>query len=50
MAALKACERALLVRLYPRYPSSRQLAKRLGVSHTTIALKLREHGIGKDGR
>ena len=27
--------------------SSRQLGKRLGVSHTTIANKLREHGVGK---
>ncbi|MDX5432689.1 MAG: sigma 54-interacting transcriptional regulator, partial [Halomonas sp.] len=39
-------ERRVLAALYPQYPSSRQLAKRLGVSHTTIANKLRSYGIG----
>ncbi|WP_163557382.1 sigma-54-dependent transcriptional regulator [Halomonas sp. NO4] len=39
-------ERRVLATLYPDYPSSRQLARRLGVSHTTIANKLRRHGIG----
>lgn len=39
-------EKALLQRLYDEYPSSRQLGKRLGVSHTTIANKLREYGLG----
>jgi transcriptional regulator of aroF, aroG, tyrA and aromatic amino acid transport len=39
-------ERRILASLYPQYPSSRQLAKRLGVSHTTIANKLRHYGIG----
>ncbi len=42
-------ERRVLEELYPRHPSSRQLAKRLGVSHTTIANKLRRHGIGGEG-
>ena len=37
----------LLERLCPAFPSTRQLAKRLGVSHTAIANKLREYGIGK---
>ncbi|MDN6834331.1 MAG: hypothetical protein L0L75_11390, partial [Enterobacterales bacterium] len=27
------------------YPSTRKLAKRLGVSHTAIANKLREYGL-----
>ena len=38
-------ERQVLSRLYPENPSSRQLARRLGVSHTTIANKLKRHGI-----
>lgn len=40
-------EKAVLERLAAEFPSSRLLGKRLGVSHTTIANKLREHGIGK---
>lgn len=43
----KRFEKAMLERLYPLYPSSRQLAVRLGVSHTAVANKLREYGIGK---
>jgi TyrR family helix-turn-helix protein len=39
-------EREMLARLYPDYPSSRKLAERLGVSHTSIANKLRKYGIG----
>jgi transcriptional regulator of aroF, aroG, tyrA and aromatic amino acid transport len=34
--------------LYSEHPSSRQLGKRLGVSHTTIANKLRDYEVGKD--
>ena len=34
---------AVLERLFHDHPSSRQLGKRLGVSHTTIANKLRQH-------
>jgi len=45
--AVKKFEAELLKRLYPAYPSSRQLGKKLGVSHTAIANKLREYGIGK---
>ncbi|MDO2948865.1 transcriptional regulator TyrR [Aeromonas simiae] len=45
--AVKRFERRLLERLYPQFPSTRQLAKRLGVSHTAIANKLREYGLGK---
>ncbi|NHI01739.1 transcriptional regulator TyrR [Oceanimonas sp. MB9] len=45
--AVKGFERLLLARLYPEYPSSRLLAKRLGISHTAVANKLRDHGIGK---
>lgn len=39
-------ERDLLLRLYPRYPSTRKLAERLGTSHSAIAMRLRRHGIG----
>lgn len=39
-------ERSVLTKLYVSYPSTRKLAKRLGVSHTAIANKLREHGLG----
>lgn len=45
--AVKRFERRLLERLYPAFPSTRQLAKRLGVSHTAIANKLRDYGLGK---
>jgi transcriptional regulator of aroF, aroG, tyrA and aromatic amino acid transport len=41
-------EKAVLERLYAQYPSSRQLGKRLGVSHTTAANKLREYQLGRD--
>ena len=43
-------EKAVLERLYSEHPSSRLLGKRLGVSHTTIANKLREHDILKPGK
>jgi TyrR family helix-turn-helix protein len=46
-AAMAAAERALLAGLYPRYPSSRKLARRLGLSHTQIAAKLKAYGIGR---
>ncbi|SQF99719.1 transcriptional regulator TyrR [Paucimonas lemoignei] len=39
-------EKSLLQRLYSEHPSSRQLGKRLGVSHTTIANKLKAYGLG----
>ncbi|PHM45649.1 putative two-component response regulator [Xenorhabdus mauleonii] len=41
----KRFERSILTRLYRHYPSTRKLAKRLGVSHTAIANKLREYGL-----
>ncbi|MGL4896368.1 MAG: TyrR/PhhR family helix-turn-helix DNA-binding protein, partial [Shewanella sp.] len=44
---VKQFEASVLRRLYPAYPSTRQLAKKLGVSHTAIANKLREYQIGK---
>lgn len=44
---VKRFEKDLLRRLYPFYPSTRQLAKKLGLSHTAIANKLREYGINK---
>jgi transcriptional regulator of aroF, aroG, tyrA and aromatic amino acid transport len=44
---VKKFERDMLKRLYPSYPSTRQLARKLGLSHTAIANKLREYGISK---
>ncbi|MDC9595437.1 transcriptional regulator TyrR [Xenorhabdus anantnagensis] len=41
----KRFERSVLTRLYRHYPSTRKLAKRLSVSHTAIANKLREYGL-----
>lgn len=41
----KRFERSVLTQLYNNYPSTRKLAKRLGVSHTAIANKLREYGL-----
>jgi transcriptional regulator of aroF, aroG, tyrA and aromatic amino acid transport len=38
-------EKAVLEQLYAEYPSSRLLGKRLGVSHTTIANKLRQYSV-----
>lgn len=46
-AEVKRFEKSILQRLYPSYPSSRQLAKKLGLSHTAIANKLRDYGINK---
>lgn len=40
-------ERSILIQLYQSYPSTRKLAKRLGVSHTAIANKLREYGLSQ---
>jgi len=45
--ATKKFEENLLKRLYPAYPSTRLLAKKLGVSHTAIANKLRDYGINR---
>ncbi len=44
---MKDYEAQVLERLYQSFPSSRKLAKRLNVSHTSIANKLREYGIKK---
>ncbi|WP_100656280.1 sigma 54-interacting transcriptional regulator [Alteromonas flava] len=44
---VKRFEKQVLARLYPFYPSTRQLAKKLGLSHTAIANKLRDYGISK---
>ncbi len=38
-------ERNLLTQLYPLYPSTRKLAKRLAVSHNKIAMKLKQYGL-----
>ncbi len=45
--AVKRYEANILRKLYPAYPSTRQLAQKLGVSHTAIANKLREYNINK---
>jgi transcriptional regulator of aroF, aroG, tyrA and aromatic amino acid transport len=44
---MKQYEAQVLDKLYQSFPSSRKLAKRLGVSHTSIANKLRDYGINK---
>ncbi|WP_114767081.1 transcriptional regulator TyrR [Vibrio rhodolitus] len=44
---MKEYESKVLERLYQSFPSSRKLAKRLDVSHTSVANKLREYGIRK---
>ncbi|EKT57431.1 transcriptional regulator TyrR [Providencia sneebia] len=43
----KRYEASVLARLYRDYPSTRKLAKRLDVSHTAIANKLREYGLNQ---
>lgn len=43
----KQFEKEILQQLYQTYPSSRKLSKRLGISHTAVANKLREYEIGK---
>ncbi|WP_044618472.1 transcriptional regulator TyrR [Gynuella sunshinyii] len=43
--AVKKFESEILRRLYPAYPSSRLLGRKLGISHTAIANKLRDYGI-----
>ena len=40
-------EAQVLKLFYAEYPSTRKLALRLGVSHTAIANKLKQYGIGK---
>jgi transcriptional regulator of aroF, aroG, tyrA and aromatic amino acid transport len=42
---VKHWEAELLRRLYPEFPSSRRLAKAVGMSHSTVANKLKEYGI-----
>ncbi|CAG9000874.1 MAG: Transcriptional regulatory protein TyrR [Candidatus Celerinatantimonas neptuna] len=43
--AMSEFERLLLNHHYPHYPSTRSLAKKLGLSHTAVAKKLKEHKI-----
>ena len=43
--AVNAYEKSLLEKLYPSYPSTRQLAARLQTSHTAIATRLRKYNI-----
>ncbi|MBJ7538817.1 TyrR/PhhR family helix-turn-helix DNA-binding protein [Marinomonas transparens] len=42
---VKQWEAELLKQLYPDYPSTRRLAKAVGMSHSAIANKLKEYGI-----
>jgi TyrR family helix-turn-helix protein len=42
-SAKAAFELKLLTQLYPHFPTTRKLAKRLNVSHNKIAMKLREY-------
>ncbi|ETX11919.1 transcriptional regulator [Marinomonas ushuaiensis DSM 15871] len=42
---VKQWEAKLLMQLYPRFPSTRRLAKAVGMSHSAIANKLKEYGI-----
>jgi TyrR family helix-turn-helix protein len=44
-SAQESFEKALLLELYPSYPSTRKLAERLKVSHNKIAMKLRAYKI-----
>lgn len=44
---MKYWEAKLLKDLYPSFPSSRLLAKKVGLSHSAVANKLRDYGIGK---
>lgn len=44
---MKEYESRVLEKLYQAFPSSRKLAKRLNVSHTSIANKLRDYNIRK---
>ncbi|MGE6790557.1 sigma-54-dependent transcriptional regulator [Pseudomonas guineae] len=48
-AAVADFEKALLVKLYPSHPSTRQLAARLHTSHSAIAMRLRKYGIPGKG-
>ncbi len=44
----KHFEKQILQQLFQTYPSSRKLSKRLGISHTAVANKLREYGIKRE--
>jgi transcriptional regulator of aroF, aroG, tyrA and aromatic amino acid transport len=48
-AAVAEFEKALLAKLYPSHPSTRQLASRLHTSHSAIAMRLRKYGIPDKG-
>ncbi|MDX1298054.1 MAG: sigma-54-dependent transcriptional regulator [Pseudomonas sp.] len=48
-AAVAEFEKALLAKLYPSHPSTRQLATRLHTSHSAIAIRLRKYGIPTKG-
>lgn len=41
-------EASLLRKFYAEFPTTRKLAQRLGLSHTAVANKLRQYGIGKE--
>ncbi|WP_176491086.1 MULTISPECIES: TyrR/PhhR family helix-turn-helix DNA-binding protein [Microbulbifer] len=47
---MRGVERQLLQEMLGRYPSTRELGARLGLSHTAVANKLREHGLAGRGK
>jgi transcriptional regulator of aroF, aroG, tyrA and aromatic amino acid transport len=46
---MQQMERALFAELAAEHLSTRELARRLGISHTAVANKLRKYGLGKAG-
>ena len=44
---MEQAERELLSELYAKFPSTRKLAAQLGLSHSSVAGKLRRLGIAK---
>jgi len=46
-SAIEAFERKLFAQLYPKFPSTRKLAARLGISHSVVAGKLKQLGIAE---
>jgi len=48
--AIESFERILFTKLFTDFPSSRKLAARLGISHTTAARKLHKYGLTSSPR
>ncbi len=45
---MNAFEAQILRHFYQKYPTTRKLAQRLGISHTAVANKLKQYGIKKE--